>query len=147
MAARADAPFSANDTLAAIIQEEIRACRSILKATEDFEAALDPVDFEKLETAVADRSREVGRLGHLETQAKEVRGRSFTSPADLADGLALLRELTRKVREADARAREATAGALDSLRRGIRTVAQGQQGLRGYRSPADPHPRFADRRG
>jgi len=147
MAERADAPFSQTETLAAIVQEEIHSCRSILRATEAFASALDPVDFEKLETAVTTRGRELGRLERLEAQAEGLRGQVFAPPTDLAAELALLRDLTAKVRQADARAREATAGALDSLRRGIRVVAQGQQGLRGYRSPSDPNPRFADKRG
>jgi hypothetical protein len=147
MAARADAPFSPTETLAAIVQEEIHSCRSILRATEAFEEALNPVDFERLEAAVAARGQELGRLGQLEAQAETLRGQAFAPPAELAGELALLRELTAKVRQADARAREATAGALDSLRRGIRTVARGQYGLKGYRSPSDPTPRFADKRG
>lgn len=147
MATRAATPFSHTETLAAIVQEEIGACRSILKATEAFESALDPVDFDALEAAVAVRARHMARLGELEERALELRGEAFEPPAGLAEGLAVLSDLAARIREADARARVATQGATQVLRSRIRTVSTGQQGIRGYRVPADPQPRFADKKG
>ncbi|MBE0618493.1 MAG: hypothetical protein IH608_11290 [Proteobacteria bacterium] len=147
MATRADAPFSPAESLSAIVQEEIRACRSILAATEAFEAALDPVDFGSLEAAVAARGHGMSRLEELEARALGLRGQAFAPPADLAEGLTLLRDLTARIREADARAREATQGAAHALRHGLRVVSHGQQVLRGYRAPADARPRFADKKG
>lgn len=147
MATRADAPFSPAESLSAIVQDEIRTCRSILASTEAFEAALDPVDFGSLEAAVAARGRGMNRLEELENIALGLRGEAFAPPAGLADALGLLRDLTERIREADARAREATREASAALRDGLRVVASGQQALRGYRAPADAHPRFADKKG
>jgi len=147
MATRADAPFSPAESLSAIVQEEIRTCRSILTATEAFEAALDPVDFSALEAAVAARGRGMSQLEDLEERALALRGEAFAPPAGLAEGLGLLRDLTARIREADVRAREATRGAAEGLRHGLRVVSHGQQVLRGYRAPADGRPRFADKKG
>lgn len=147
MATRAAAPFSQTETLAAIVQEEIGACRSILEATEAFEAALDPVDFATLEEAVAIRARHMARLGELEERALALRGEAFEPPAGLAEGLAVLRDLAERIRQADARARVATQSATQGLRTGLRAVSTGQQVLRGYRVPPDPQPRFADKKG
>jgi hypothetical protein len=147
MATRAAAPFTLSETLAAIVQEEIRACRAILAATEAFEAALDPVDFDALEAAVEARARSVSHLGELEDRALALRGEAFEPPAGLAEGLAVLRDLAERIRLADARAQTATQGATQALRAGLRAVSAGRQVLRGYRVPADPQPRFADKKG
>lgn len=147
MATRAEAAFTLSETLAAIVQEEIGACRAILEATRAFEAALDPVDFDALEAALEARGRSLSRLGELEDRALALRGEAFPPPPGLAEGLAVLRALAACIREADARARTATQGATQALRTGLRTVSTGQQVLRGYRVPPDPQPRFADKKG
>ncbi|MEW6490915.1 MAG: hypothetical protein AB1578_23765 [Thermodesulfobacteriota bacterium] len=147
MATRAAAPFTLSETLASIVQEEIRACRAILEATQAFEAALDPVDFDTLEAAVAARARSISHLGELENRALALRGEAFEPPAGLAEGLAVLRDLAERIRQADARAHMATQGATQALRTGLRAVSTGQQVLRGYRVPPDPKPRFADKKG
>jgi len=147
MAERADSPTSTADALAALLQEEVYSCQAILRATEDFTSALEPLDVTRLEAAVAERSREVERLRQLEKQVEALRAEQHAVPSDLAPGIAGLRDLSARIRGADASAKAASAGVLGALRQGLRTVALGQQGLKGYRSHPDAKPRFADKRG
>ncbi len=147
MARAAASPRPPAEILSAILEEQISCCRSILEATEAVEAALDPLDLDTLDGAVAHRARALVRLSELEAEARRLRGALFASPPDLAPRLADLRDLARRVRRADERTREAAAQAMGRLKHRIRGVNQGQRGLRGYRGPVDPLPRFADRRG
>lgn len=143
-------PFSDLDfppALAALVEDEIDACRAILAATEAVEAATDPLDMEGIDEAMATRRREFRRLETLEIEAEALRGELFEPPPDLGPRLEVLREFTSLIREADARAREAAQRSLEDLRRRLAAVNHGRQGLRGYRRPADPVPRFTDKHG
>ena len=144
MARTAATPQPSAETLGAVIEEQISCCRSILAATEAVEAALDALDADALDGAVAQRSLALARLSELETEARGPKG---TPPSDLAPRLASLQDLVRRVRRADERARQAAERSLGRLKRRIQGVNEAQRGLRGYRGPVDPLPRFADRRG
>ncbi len=147
MARAAATPQTHTETLTAVIEAQIACCRSILEATEAAEAALDPLDLGALDRAVVGRARALARLSELEAEAEGLRGRVFAPPAGLAGHLALLQDLTRRILRADARAREATERAAGRLKKKIQGMNEGQRCLKGYRGPADPFPRFADRRG
>lgn len=107
------------------------ALSRVLAATEAAEAALDPLDVEAFDRAVAERAR---ALSSLDTA-------SPSAPTNA------LRHVAERATEADRRLRERAALALADLREELRGLAAGRSGLGGYRPSIPNVPRFSDRRG
>ncbi len=147
MARHAVPPDTLTATLEAIVEAQIAECRAILRATQQVEEAVGRLDFGAVDRAMADRARAMERIGELEAEAAELRGRAFEPPPDLEKRLAELRSLVRAVERADRKARETAQKALHGIRQQLRELARGHQGLQGYRPHGPPLPRFTDRRG
>ncbi|MHB8763958.1 MAG: hypothetical protein ACYDA8_06430 [Deferrisomatales bacterium] len=124
------------------LDARVEALGAVLEATEAAARAAEGLDLDAFDQAVTDRGRGLARLAELEART----GGGPAAGPDQAEAEARLKEFTRRVEEADSRARQAVARALAGLRSQVRGVNQTQGGLRGYRGPADTPARFADRR-
>ncbi len=146
MAQRFAPPDTLAATLEAIVEAQIAECRAILHATRNVEEAVSRLDFEAVDRAMADRAHALERINELEEEAAKLRAEASVPPPGLETRLAELRMLVREVELADQKARETAEQTLQGIRRQLRELARGQQGLRGYRPHGPPLPRFTDRR-
>jgi hypothetical protein len=111
------------------------ALEAVLNTTQAVEAALNALDIDAFEEALAARADALRELGAAAARVDA----SSAGPA--------VADLARDVLASDGRAREAATRAMEQLRQQMRDVSTVRRGLSGYRGPTFTPPRFADRKG
>jgi hypothetical protein len=139
-----DGPHS---PLAAILRDEIRECRELLRWTRLARTALSENDATGLSAAVAQRREILDQLQTLERSASSERGENFTPSTRLAPDVERLAELLDEIAREEGAAAEDAANTLTASRQQLRSLTQGSRVLQGYQGPRRVEPRFTDRKG